>query len=79
MEIIRKTQTSDPHAYIPELKGLYRAGRITRREFLRTGVNQLLEIDPNNLRILYQGVADADREGVTYGKIPWKLGLLQAR
>lgn len=46
-------------------------------EFLRTGTNELLEIDPDNLKLLYQGVADADREGVKYGKIPWKLGLLE--
>ena len=36
MEIIKKKQRNDVHPYIPEMKELYRAGRITRREFLRT-------------------------------------------
>lgn len=35
MEIIKKKQENDVHAYIPELKDLYRKGRISRREFLR--------------------------------------------
>ena len=34
MEIIKK-KNDDVHAYIPELKDLYRKGRISRREFLR--------------------------------------------
>lgn len=35
MEIIKKTKREDVHPYIPELKELYRRGRITRREFIR--------------------------------------------
>ena len=35
MEFINKKNKKDPHPYIPELKELYRNGRITRREFLR--------------------------------------------
>ena len=35
MEVIKKKPTNDVHAYIPELKDLYRKGRISRREFLR--------------------------------------------
>ena len=35
MEIIRKSKQTDPHPYIPELKELYRSGKISRREFLR--------------------------------------------
>lgn len=45
-------------------------------ELLRSGVDEHLEVDAADLRFLYQGVADADREGVAYGKIPWRLGLL---
>ena len=36
MEIIKKKQRDDVHPYIPEMKELYREGRITRREFLQT-------------------------------------------
>ncbi len=35
MEIIKKDEAQHEHPYIPELKELYRKGRITRREFLR--------------------------------------------
>ena len=35
MEIIKKKKQDEAHSYIPELKGLYQSGRITRREFLR--------------------------------------------
>ncbi len=35
MEIIKKEDRNEAHAYIPELKELYQSGRITRREFLR--------------------------------------------
>ncbi|MGD8794127.1 MAG: ABC transporter substrate-binding protein [Anaerolineae bacterium] len=35
MEIIHKKDRDGEHVYIPELKDLYRKGRISRREFLR--------------------------------------------
>jgi peptide/nickel transport system substrate-binding protein len=35
MEIIKKRKRDGEHVYIPELKDLYRQGRISRREFLR--------------------------------------------
>ncbi len=36
MEIIKKHKRDEVHEYIPELKDLYRKGRVSRREFLRT-------------------------------------------
>jgi peptide/nickel transport system substrate-binding protein len=35
MEIIKRKKRNGEHVYIPELKELYRQGRITRREFMR--------------------------------------------
>jgi peptide/nickel transport system substrate-binding protein len=35
VEIIKKEERNEAHPYIPELKELYRNGRISRREFLR--------------------------------------------
>jgi peptide/nickel transport system substrate-binding protein len=35
MQIIKKKKREDVHPYIPELKELYRGGKITRREFIR--------------------------------------------
>jgi hypothetical protein len=45
---------------------------------LRAGFDQRLEVDPADLRFLFQGVSDRDRAGKAYGEIPWRLGLLAA-
>lgn len=45
-------------------------------EFIRVGHDQHLEIDPNELRLLFQGASDNDYRDRNYGQIPWKLGLL---
>ncbi|MBX3443777.1 MAG: hypothetical protein KF774_15315 [Planctomyces sp.] len=47
-------------------------------ELLRSSNDERLEVDPANLEFLYQGVSDAEREGVPYGRIPWRLGLLRS-
>jgi hypothetical protein len=49
---------------------------ISHGELLRAGVDERMEIDPGNLRFLFQGVRDRDRTGKPYGEIPWRLGLL---
>lgn len=36
-----------------------------------------MEIDPEHLSFLYQGVDDEGYRGNKYGGIPWKLGLLE--
>ncbi len=46
-------------------------------ELLRTGCDQLMEVDPARLVFLFQGVSDQERRGKKYGEIPWRLGLLQ--
>jgi hypothetical protein len=46
-------------------------------EVLRTGYDQRLEIDPNNVVFLFQGASDERRTGKPYGEIPWQLGLLR--
>ncbi len=50
---------------------------ISHGELLRTGRDEKLEVDPANLRFLFQGVLEEDREGKPYGEIPWRLGLLE--
>lgn len=50
---------------------------ISHGELLRAGVDQRLEVDPANLRFLFQGVTDHARAGKPYGQIPWRLGLLE--
>lgn len=51
---------------------------ISHGELLRAGFDEQLEVDPHDLRFLYQGVAEADAKGKAYGDIPWRLGILEA-
>ena len=53
------------------------ADSISHVELIRSGFDEHLEIDPNNLKLLYQGVLDKDTSGIPYGQIPWRLGLLE--
>ncbi len=53
------------------------AQSISHGELLRSGSDEKLEIDPANLKLLYQGATDAEMAGKSYGKIPWRLGLLE--
>jgi hypothetical protein len=50
---------------------------ISHGELIRTGIDERLEVDPANLRFLFQGVSEADYRGAKYGGIPWRLGLLE--
>ena len=50
---------------------------VSHIELLRSGHDEKLEADPANLRFVFQGVLDKDREGIGYGQIPWKLGLME--
>ena len=51
---------------------------ISHGELLRAGVDQRLDVDPADLRFLFQGVSDAARSGKPYGQIPWRLGILES-
>lgn len=51
---------------------------ISHGELIRAGYDQRLEVDPGNLRFVFQGVTDARRRGKKYGEIPWRLGMLEA-
>ncbi|MHC4557321.1 MAG: non-reducing end alpha-L-arabinofuranosidase family hydrolase [Planctomycetota bacterium] len=49
---------------------------ISHGELLRAGYNEKLQVEPDNLRFLFQGVLDCQRNGKSYGQIPWQLGIL---
>ena len=51
---------------------------ISHGELLRAGFDERLEVDPANLRFVFQGVADNERAGKPYGQIPWRLGMLES-
>ncbi|MCA9138420.1 MAG: hypothetical protein KDB00_16730 [Planctomycetales bacterium] len=46
-------------------------------EFIRSGYDQRLEIDPRDLQLLFQGANDQEYQSGAYGDIPWRLGILQ--
>ena len=46
-------------------------------ELIRTGVDERMEVDPANLRFVFQGVLDQNMRGKPYGQIPWRLGILE--
>lgn len=50
---------------------------VSHVEVLRTGYDEKLEVDPKNLRLVFQGVLDGDRRDKKYGEIPWQLGILE--
>ena len=50
---------------------------ISHGELIRCGIDETLEIDPADLRFVFQGVDDAGYKGNRYGSIPWRIGLLE--
>jgi hypothetical protein len=49
---------------------------ISHGELIRFGYDEHLIVDTENLKFLFQGVTDQERQGKEYGKIPWRLGIL---
>ena len=52
---------------------------ISHGELLRLGYDEKLEVDPANLRFLFQGVTNKAKVGKKYGEIPWRLGILESK
>jgi hypothetical protein len=50
---------------------------ISHGELLRAGFDERLDVNPLNLSFLFQGVRD-DQWGQGYGRLHWRLGLLES-
>jgi hypothetical protein len=50
---------------------------ISHGELIRSGTDETMEIDPADLRFVFQGVDDAGYKGNRYGSIPWRMGILE--
>ena len=50
---------------------------ISHGELIRTGIDETMEVDPAGLRFLFQGANDREYRDGPYGKIPWRLGILE--
>jgi hypothetical protein len=57
--------------------GAHWADSISHGELLRAGVDERLEVDPDQPRFLFQGATDEQMRGRKYGEILWRLGLLE--
>jgi endo-1,4-beta-xylanase len=49
---------------------------ISHGDMVRAGYDEKLEIDPCNLRFMFQGADPNALNGGDYNKIPWQIGLL---
>jgi Glycosyl hydrolase family 62 len=56
--------------------GRHWADSISHGELFRLGTDERMEVDPANLRLLFQGVSDEQMRDKPYGEIPWRLGIL---
>ncbi|EEP69731.1 glycosyl hydrolase [Micromonospora sp. ATCC 39149] len=48
---------------------------VSHGELVRAGYDERMEIDPQRLQLLYQGV-DVAGAGTPYALLPWRIGLL---
>jgi hypothetical protein len=55
---------------------------VSHGEIVRFSNDQTLTIDPENLRFVFQGVLESEKENdkkkLNYGKIPWRIGILDS-
>jgi Glycosyl hydrolase family 62 len=49
---------------------------VSHGELIRAGVDQRLQIDPERLRFVFQGVLESEKTGKGYGGFPWRIGIL---
>ena len=52
---------------------------ISHGELIRSGNDETLEVDPANLRFVFQGVDTGGYKATKYGSIPWQIGILDLR
>lgn len=49
---------------------------VSHGELIRDGYDQTLTIDPDNLKLVFQGMLDKDKSGKGYGQFSWRIGML---
>jgi hypothetical protein len=49
---------------------------VSHGELVRDGIDQKLEVDPANLRFVFQGMLDQQKSGKAYGDFEWRIGML---
>ena len=49
---------------------------VSHGELIRDGVDQTLTVDPDNLKMVFQGMLDKDKARKGYGAFRWRIGVL---
>ncbi len=49
---------------------------VSHGELIRDGFDQTLTLDPNNLKLVFQGMLDKNKSGKGYGQFQWRIGML---
>lgn len=49
---------------------------VSHAELVRDGYDQTLTVDPNNPRLIFQGMLDEHKSGRSYGQFQWRIGML---
>ena len=49
---------------------------VSHGELIRDGYDQTLTVDPDNLKLVFQGMLDKHKAGRNYGQFQWRIGIL---
>lgn len=49
---------------------------ISHAELVRAGNDQTMPVNPQELQLVFQGALQTDKAGISYGSIPWRIGIL---
>ena len=50
---------------------------VSHGELVRDGVNENMEVNPVDVKFVFQGASESEYRGNAYGRIPWRLGMLE--
>lgn len=50
---------------------------VSHGELVRDGVDERMQLDPENLQFVFQGMLERDKTNRSYGAYSWRIGLLR--
>jgi hypothetical protein len=50
---------------------------VSHGELVRAGTDERMEVDPADIRFVFQGASDEEYRNNAYGAIPWRIGMLE--
>jgi hypothetical protein len=52
------------------------ADNVSHGELIRESNDETMTVDPENFRLVFQGMLEKDKSGKGYGQYPWRIGIL---